>query len=101
MGIACTMAKVLQKSCTAPPPPPPPDDGCFLFHPDDQHHMTWIVDECPVDWVMPVTFEYSDGHTEVSADGTDAHEFELEGIYEIRGTDAEGRTCSVTVEVPT
>lgn len=103
MGIACSMARVLQQGCPAPvvvdphnPDPPP----CFMFHADPVHHMTWIVDEVPSTWERPITFEYSDGHTEVSSDGTDAHEFELEGIYTIKGTDSGGRTCTVTVEVP-
>lgn len=104
MGIACSMSNILQPPCgTVPPAPPPAEEPpCFMYHPDPIHHMTWIVDEAPDDWELPITFEYSDGTTEVSADGTDAHEFALEGTYTIKGTDASGgRTCTVTVEVPT
>lgn len=101
MGIACSMSNILQMPCggtvRTPPPPPPP---CFLYHPDTVHNMTWIVDESPPTWVLPITFVYSDGSTEVSADGTDAHEFASPGTYTIDGTDAEGRTCRVTVTVP-
>jgi hypothetical protein len=63
--------------------------------------MTWIVDEPPAAWVNPITYEFGDGTTSVSADGEDAHEYELEGTYVIRATDANGLTCAVTVEVPT
>jgi hypothetical protein len=103
MGLACTMARVLQTSCgvVPPPPPPPKSTPCEMFHPDNVHHMTWIVDEVPSTWVLPITFEYSDGFTEVSADGTDAHEFASPGSYTIKATDASGRTCTVTVAVPT
>lgn len=98
------MARVLQQGCVplvADPQNPDPV-VCFAFHPDSLHHMTWIVDEVPADWELPVTFAYSDGIVEVSADGTDAHEFDLEGSYTIKGTDASGtRSCTVNVEVPT
>ena len=102
MGVACSIGRVLQQGCAPPVVADPTGPGCFVFHADAMHHMTWIVDEVPSSWELPVTFEYSDGHTEVSADGTDAHEFALEGTYTIKGTDASGsRTCTVTVGVPT
>ena len=101
MGIACSMSRILQQGCAPPVVADPQNpDPCFLFHADTVHPMTWIVDEVPGDWTMPVTFEYSDGHTEVSNDGTDAHEFALEGSYTIRGTSANGKTCIVQVMVP-
>lgn len=100
MGIACSMSRVLQQGCAAPVPDPGSTPLCFLYHPDPLHNMTWIVDEPPADWTMPITFEYSDGSTEVSDDGTDAHEFASAGTYTIKGTSANGKTCTVTVEVP-
>ena len=100
MGIACSMSNILQRPCGDPPVPDPQTGQCFAAHPDDRHPMTWIVDEVPAHWVLPITFDFGDGDTSVSADGEDAHEFNLEGTYTIRATDAEGRTCAVTVEVP-
>ncbi len=99
MGIACSMSRILQQGCgpTGVPQSAPP---CFLYHPDTIHFMTWIVDEAPSDWELPITFEYSDGSIEVSDDGTDAHEFAQEGTYTIKGTSANGKTCTVTVTVP-
>lgn len=104
MGIACTMSRILQSSCgptTRKLPPPAPPAPCFRYHPHELDPMTWVVDEPPPSWVMPVTYQWSDGHTDVSPDGEDAHEFALPGNYTIRGTDAEGRTCIVEVTVPT
>jgi len=105
MGIACTMGRVLQRTCTTPtdpPPPPPPPGGrtCFAIHPDSLHSNTWIVDEIPDQWVGPFTTDWGDGNVESSGDGEDAHEFSDSGTYVIRVSDSEGRTCAFEVTVP-
>jgi hypothetical protein len=97
------MSNILQLPCgggTPPPPPPPPPPLCFLAHPDTSHDMTWIVDEPPASWVLPITYDFGDGDSSVSQDGEDAHEYATAGTYTITGTDAEGRTCRVSITVP-
>jgi hypothetical protein len=94
------MNRILKKHCagglvvvvTAP--------TCFNAHPDTLHDMTWIVDEPPADWVMPIFFDFGDGTNSISQDGEDAHEYDTAGTYNIIATDAEGRTCGVPVAVP-
>lgn len=101
MGIACSMSRILQQGCTVPVPDPTGGPGCFIAHPDPSHHMTWIVDEPPATWVMPISYDFGDATSSTSLDGEDAHEYDMSGTYVITGTDADGRTCSATVTVPT
>lgn len=104
MGIACSMSRILQQGCAAPVGDPHDGGGtpCVFVHPDDQHPMTWITDEVPAAWTAPFTIAWGDATVEVSADGEEAHEYDLEGSYVVTVTDSAvpRHTCRVTVSAP-
>jgi hypothetical protein len=105
MGIACTMSRILQQSCTPPVEDPVPDplSPCTFLHPDAaDHDMTWIMDEPPTGWVAPFTVDWGDGTIETSFDGEEAHEYALSGTYAIavRDSGAPIRRCALTITVP-